>query len=218
MNHGWVATARGVSQRDDLEGPGWSPRAWRRGRRGRQGRDQGGISQAIYGEGDASSREKAGCSGGVDGLDDADVSRGEGGFAVFEVVVPLTDEAVVRSPCSRHVDRARPLNGRAIRAGCGRRPAPRSSRPCRNRSPVRLMRLVDPSDAEEQGAGENVFLDEVGAASAACVIAVRHGDHLDGEEAVRGEDLVAFGEVGFEDSGRRRLRAFRWRRSCRSAL
>ena len=34
---------------------------------------------------------------GVDGLDDADVSGLECGFAVFEIVVPFADEGVIES-------------------------------------------------------------------------------------------------------------------------
>ena len=55
---------------------------------------------------------------------------------------------------------------------------------------------MDAADAHEEAAGEDDFLDPVDAFGEALVAVVGDGDHLDGEEAIGGEDFMALGEEG----------------------
>ena len=56
---------------------------------------------------------------------------------------------------------------------------------------------MDAADAHEEAAGEDDFLDPVDSFGEALVAVIGDGDHLDGEEAIGGEDFVALGEEGF---------------------
>ena len=58
--------------------------------------------------------------------------------------------------------------------------------------------MIHPRHAKQERAGEDVLLNPVHSALQILVRIIRHGDHLEGEQAVRLQDLRAFGEVGFQ--------------------
>lgn len=57
---------------------------------------------------------------------------------------------------------------------------------------------VDAPDAEEEGAGEDVFLNPIDPAFEFEVSAIGDSDVLQADEAAGFEDFIDFGEVGFE--------------------
>jgi len=131
---------------------------------------------------------------GVEGLDDGDVSGGEAGLAVFEVVVPGADEGFVEAESGEFfevgVEALVPLAEGLDVVGA---------------EVFEVVEehvggfgedVVDAADAHEETAGEDDFLDPVDTFGEALVSIVGDGDHLDGEEAIGGEDFVAFGEEG----------------------
>jgi len=131
---------------------------------------------------------------GVEGLDDGDVAGGEASLAVFEVVVPGADKGFVEAEGGEFfevgVEALVPLAEGLHVVGA---------------EVFEVVEehvggfgedIVDAADAHEETPGEDDFLDPVDAFGEALVSVVRDGDHLDGEEAIGGEDFVAFGEEG----------------------
>ncbi len=115
----------------------------------------------------------------VDRLDDGDVAGGEAGFAVFQVVVPGADEGFVEA---QGADLAELGVEGFVPDGEGAGVIEAEVFEVVEEHVAGLVDgFVDSSDGEEQGSGEDDFLDPIDAFGEGLVAVVGDGDVLDSQ-------------------------------------